>query len=250
MLTESTEAAPKSLPVWLSIPIILLSLGAGGYIIHWYVMTDPISHESKILGDATAQAGFQGGGGRRFNPGMQGVPGGVQVGPGNQPRIRQAAPQRRFVSLDQGSGDVDIRTEKARASATVTNGKATIHYLFYINTSFLPADAHKTLLAALSLHRNQAAMEAMKLDMHQMNKIGALSNSLPMALTPADKEAFGNAVASYVANAGDRSAAEPKLMQLLDDIADRSMDATKQEATDRAAQINSIITPEMWKLNK
>jgi hypothetical protein len=230
MLSETDEQAPASLPIWLSIPIILLCLLCGGWIIHWYVMTDPISHEAKLLGDAPVQTQWR-----------QGRPGGAGF-------ANRGPVQRRTVQLDQANGNMLIRTEKARVTLTVANDKATLRNVAYISYGFLPTDAAATLQKAKTLYPDQKRTEALKLDVHQVGRLRTLSgNYPPMAISPEDRKALVTAADGYIANAKNRGALEITLLQQLDDISDRSINATKQAAVDRAAEINKIITPEMWK---
>jgi hypothetical protein len=226
MSTQTADSSPAPLPVWLSIPIILVCLVGGGWIIHWYVMTDPISHESRILGDAPAQA----------------------AAPQPAPRNRPAARGR---SIQQGgSGFWIATTEKARLVVAVENGKGSVRNIFYLSATFLPDQAHKTLLAARSLYQDQKRTEAMKLTVQQVGRIRSLSNNLQMALSTADKQALATAMTGYVSDAPNRPALEGKVLQLLDEVSDQSMEATKQEAIDHANKINQIITPQMWQLNQ
>ena len=230
MQSEQTQEESKPLPVWLSIPIILLCLGCGGWIIRWYVMTDPISHETTILADAPAQPTYQP---RNFGGGQG----------NNRPR---PALQRRGIQFDQNTGVMDLRTEKIRASVVVSKGTASLRNIFYINVSFLPQDAYKKILQVRNLIPDQKRTEAMKLDVHQVNQLRSLQGNPPMAISADDKTALLAAAQGYVADQQNRAALEPKILQQLDEIGDRSTDATKQAALDRAAQIDAIVTPAMW----
>jgi len=93
---------------------------------------------------------------------------------------------------------------------------------------------------------DQKRTEAMKLDVHQVNQLRSLQGNPPMAISADDKTALLAAAQGYVADQQNRAALEPKILQQLDEIGDRSTDATKQAALDRAAQIDAIVTPAMW----
>src|SRR4051812_49876630 len=45
----AVDTEPRPIPIWASVLVILLCLGGGGWIMHWYVTTDALSHETKIL---------------------------------------------------------------------------------------------------------------------------------------------------------------------------------------------------------
>jgi hypothetical protein len=227
METQTDQPAPNPLPTWLSIPIILICLGGGGWIIHWYVMTDPISHESKILGDPPAQVQWPAGPGGGRNRGL---------------------PPRRI--QDRTGGRYEAFTEQAHADVTVANGKATFHLIAYMNYAFVPDEPKKTIFAARNLIRDATRTAALKLTPNQINKLRGLTWTLTMVVKPEDKELLGKQLAQYVAAAEkDRPAAEIQALKTLDEIAARSTEATRQEAIDHANQINSIITPDMWKQN-
>ena len=230
MEPEATEKSPNPLPAWLSIPIILICLTGGGWIIHWYVMTDPVSHESTILGDPPTQAQFvpaQGGG------------------------ARNRAPVQRRTILDRTQGRYELRTEQARADVSVLKGKTTIHTITYTgNYSFVPDETKKTLFSARTLISDATRTTALKLTPQQINKLRGLSWNVTMVVKPEDRDLIGSQIAEYAAaDEKSRPAIEAKVLKTMDDVADRSTDATKKQAMDHADQINQIITPDMWKQN-
>jgi hypothetical protein len=227
MQTQTTETAPKPLPVWLSIPIILICLGGGGWIIHWYVMTDPISHESKILGDPPAQAAWQGNGGR------------------NRPNLNRRAIQA------EDNGRWELWTDKAHAVLTVAKGKGILHNITYMtNFPFVPEEARKTLTAVRSLVKDTTRITAMKLNVAQVRKLDALAGRPPMMISPADKELLSGLMIKYAtASEKERPPLQSKVLETVDAIADRSVEATKKETLDRVSQIDKIMTPELWSQN-
>jgi hypothetical protein len=231
MTTESTESAPKQMPIWLSIPVILLCLFSGGWIIHWYVMTDPVSHESTILGDPVAQTNWPGAGRIRA------------VGATGNPH--------RYVR-DRGNGLWEVRTDQARAEAVITNGKPVFRTITYMAYPFVPDDVKNTIFAARGLMTDPDRTAALKLTPQQIKQLKQLSApaAITMAVTPADRAELGNAIEAYVsANAPQRTALETKVLQTLDEVANKSTVATRLQAVERAQQINAIITPDMWKQN-
>jgi hypothetical protein len=235
---QPNETSQNSLPTWASIPIILLCLFGGVWIIHWYVMSDPLSHESKILGDAPVQAQWQ-----TAWQGGQGGPGGRgrnNGGPG--------ANQRRYIR-SRNDGNWDIRTEQARVDVSLSNGKLNWHTITYMgNYSFVPDEVKNTIYSARAIVADNARVAALKLAPDQAKRLRGLSSTITMSISDADKAQLGTVVEAYInAKPPERPAQEPKILQLLDQIAQRSIPATKKLAEDRAAQINAMITPEMWK---
>jgi hypothetical protein len=222
-----TESAP--LPIWMSIPLILLCLFAGGWILHWYVMSDPISHDVKLLGDPPAVRQWGGPGGRNFNQPQQ---------------------PRRFVR-DRGNNRWEVRTEQARVEVSVNNGKSNVAVLTYANNfGFVPEDVRTTIIAARAIISDKDRINALKLSQDAVNKLTPLTKQITMNASDADRKEIAALVLAYVQTPeAQRAAQDAKLYQALDEIAQRSQTATRELATQRAAQINTIITPEQWKLN-
>jgi hypothetical protein len=78
----------------------------------------------------------------------------------------------------------------------------------------------------------------------------ALNRKIPLELSEQEKEELCKAFLNYAqASEPDRPALEAKAGEVLDQLAQRATAAARQAAERRAAQVNSIITAEQWKLN-
>lgn len=226
--TSTNQQDSNTLPVWLSIPIILICLAGGGWIIHWYVMTDPLSHEVRILGDAPpAPAQWTGpGGGNNFNP--------------------------RFIT--ERNGRYDARTEEARMAVTLTNGKLKWNIITYLGSyPFVPEDAKNTIFSArwIVSAGNERVVTALKLTPDQVKRLKGLVPQINMEVSPSDRAELAALMEAYIqAPDSQRPAIEPKVLEALDAVAQKSQPATRQMAVERAAQINAIITPEQWQLSR
>jgi hypothetical protein len=231
MISAATEkqSEPTVLPPWLSIPIILLCLGGGGYVIHWYVMTDPLSHEAKILGDAPVQ---------------------MQMPP-QRNRPNGPPPNRRFVQ-ERGEGHWRVHTDQATAEFQLdrARGKMLFRGASYNgNYSFVPPETADTILRTRVLVSNSARVAAMKLTPDQVKKLTALSvPRMAMNLSTAQRDVLCSLMTQYEqASPADRNTLAAKLELTLDQVAQAATAATAQQEADVAAQINAIITPDQWK---
>ncbi len=227
------------LPIWLSIPVILICLAGGGWIIHWYVMTDPIAHESKILGDPGAQPPAASFGG-------QGPNGGPGVRLANRGSF--AGNQRRFIRT-RGPNVWEAHTEQARIDASIQNGQVNWHIISYTgNYAFVDDSVKETIYAARALVNDNARLAATNLPPAQVNKLRGLISIIYMNLSDTDKKDLGAKLVTYVqASDTAKQSLEGPLLQFLDEVAQRSIPATRELANRRAAEINSIVTPAMWK---
>jgi hypothetical protein len=247
---NQTADGPRPLPLWASIPIVLACLAMGGWIISWYVGSRVRADEAHVLGDMpTRPANPSGGGGGGWFAGL-----------------------RRYVRLQRPSGGerggertvYDAGTEQATLTWSVNNNGGgggpgggrrplSLNQVSYGPNeralTFLPEDVRRTVAAArqLATSDNKAA-EALKLTPEQVGKLKQLGGRFSMTLSDADRTLLLADMAAYVAAppAAQEGEAKTKLLADLDAVAERSKPATIKTAADRAAKINSIVTPEQW----
>jgi hypothetical protein len=251
--TPAEAKAPRPLPLYASIPLILACLSAGGWIIHWYVGSRVRADEPHLLGDVPAPAArpapAAAPGGGRGGRGLNGWLGGGNNRPhvtvrrqdGNGTTYEAGTPRAQALCLINGSG-------KGRPSHLLS-----LRYQGGPDNPFktLPTPVQQTLDNARRLSRDDAAVTALKLTAEQRQKIQELSNGPEMVGSEADKAtllADFKAFASAPQDKPDQQkAAQAKLLADLDAVAERSADASRQQAADHAAKINAIVTPEQWK---
>jgi hypothetical protein len=227
-MDSNEEIAPRPLPSWLSIPIILLCLGGGGWIIHWYVMTDSLTDESHLLGDVPAMPAQQQQGGRR----------GGGFG-GNWVR-------------EMPNGRYAIRGSIATAVASLGDGKHNVRLNYNNYQGDFPGNDIKTVDAARLIveSRDKARITAMKLTESQIQQLHGLAQMPEAVITTPQREAILTAFQNYRAAKGDkRQEATDKLRQLVDETATQAMPATKPQIAERAKKIDLIITPDKWKID-
>jgi hypothetical protein len=232
------------MPTWLSIPIILLCLLGGGWMIHWYVVSDPISHEIKVLGEPARPVVQAGGGPNRGPNGGRGA--GVPGGLANVPVPHMI--------LEPRNQHWDLRTQTARVDVSLDKGllataKVNYHSMAYNNPSHLPEDVRNTLLLTRRLTADTDRTEKLKLSKEQVNKLRSLAFSATnIAMSPADREVLGEQITRVIeATDKDRPAMEPGLYASLDEIAKHSLAPSLQMAVEHVKQINQIMTPDLWK---
>jgi hypothetical protein len=144
-----------------------------------------------------------------------------------------------------------MRTEQARVMVSLANGKLNWRTITYTgNYPFVPADVKNTIYSARAIANpnDTARATALKLTPEQVKRLRGLSVVITMNVSDSDKTELSASIEAYInAAQPERNQLEPKLLQLIDQIAQKSIPATRNLAVQRAAQINSIITPEMWK---
>jgi hypothetical protein len=231
--------APRPLPLWASIPIILVCLTAGGWIIHWYVGSHLNADEAHVLGDVPARVPAV------FRPGNN-KPGGGNwnwlVGGGGR-GIRQQQPgngRDAYEAFTEHARATFINNAKGQPGVNLTYGASQQAY------AFVPDDVRKTIYATDRLVKDNKYTEAIKLSQADVGQLRRLSRPA-MTVVPADRSTLLTDFAAYKAAKPDaRAAAQTKLLADLDAVAQRSQEPTRQAMTEAAAKINAIVSTAQW----
>ena len=239
------ESGPRPLPIWASVPIVLVSLAVGGWIIHWYVGTRVRADEPRLLGDPAAVAR-----GTAASPG----PGfaAAAAGGGNRANARRVVTKVR-ADGDRTSYEAHTGTAQLRWVSFAGGKPPQVTSVTYFGgdralAGFVPDPVLRTIRGAAQM-TDGAAAKATGLTAEQARKLQPLAGTGTMRVSDADRATLSAAVTAYLAAAAaNREAtARAALLSTLDAIAARSRTATRDEYADRAAKINAIVTPEQWK---
>ncbi len=234
-MDSNEEIAPRPLPSWLSIPIILLCLGGGGWIIHWYVMTDSLAEQSKVRTDA-------------------GAPAANNQRPSFRRQGGMADPNSNFgtgTMRTTRDGGYIIRGNRASATAYPNDGR--LRLVYNSNGSEFAGDDWKTLEAAQLLLRGHDSdkLKRMKVTSVQLAQVQAQVGQIEMAATPQQRTQILDAFKTWqaAADTAGKQAAYGRIRQLIDQTAAEDVPATRVQIAQRAQKVNTIITPEQWKID-
>jgi len=230
---EAIPAPPKPLPIWASILIIIISLSGGIWIVKWYVKSNPLANETKLLGEASAAPN---------NP-TPAKPR-VRANP-NQPVVA-ADPPAYVRATDNNNFTAHIPEAAVVFTQSAAGQPATIKTLNYLNYDFVPQEHRTKLLSARRIARDEAVQKSLKVTPEQVAKLRPLLGQIGMIASQADQDQLKAALNEYLA-AGDKNAAQAKVIATLTNLANNSKEATKTTVADRAAKISAIITDEQWK---
>ncbi len=232
-MSAGSDPAPRPLPLWASIPIILACLAAGGTIIRWYVGTHLKADEPHLLGDLparTAPVARGGGNGRNWAGWLGGGSRGIRPTNGNREGF-------------------DAFTEHARATYIIGAKNGPTLSLTYgpdSAYSFVPDDVRKTVYAAQRLTRDKKYSDAIKLTSAQVAQLQQDARTF-MQVAAADRKTLLADFASYrVAKPTERGPIQTKLLADLDGVAERGKEPTRAAFADAATKINAIVTPAQW----
>jgi hypothetical protein len=224
------DESPRPIPVWASLLVILLCLGGGGWIMHWYVMTDALSHESKLLDPATAPPDAT-----RVRPTAAARNAMAPAQPVNQPAVRKQDENLFWVHAPEAAMLVDTHTKPP-----------VIKVINYTSYEFVPQETRTLIISARRIARDDAVAKNLGLNDEQVNKMRTLTGQIGMVTDPADMESLKTLWTTYDA-AASKPAAEAAMVQGLTAIARKSVDPTKQAAADRGAKIKAVLTDDQWK---
>lgn len=220
-----TTARPKSLdddtvtpmPVWLSIVVIVLSLSAGGWIVHWYVGSDMLNRETSIVSNTVPSKPLR-------------------------PQFNGPAVQQR------GRGGWMIRSANARMVIAQRGKKPPrVQFLGYNNYGFVPAEQRTAIFTARRILRDGAVAKHLGMKPDQMKKLRSLEGTISMAATREDDERLLKLWADYQ-SAKNKTKPLAALEAAMTQIARKDLPATKALAAKHAADIHAALTPAQWHL--
>lgn len=226
------ESDPRPIPIWASLLVIALCLGGGVWIMRWYINSDQLSQESRILDPRAAQAATP------FTA---------------RPQARAAAAPMAMANtaaLAVRKQDETSWWVYAPEAAMLVDTKATpptIKVINYTNYEFVPQEHRNLIVSARRIARDDAVAKALTLTPEQATKMRALTQQIGMVTEPADQENLKALWAQYQTGGAKAGPAETKLTQSLSELARKSVDRTRQAAADRATKIKGVLTEEQWK---
>ena len=221
------QTQPKPLSPWIAVPLILLCLGGGGWMAHWYISTDQLTHESTVLGSAPNTPT------PRFN----------------RPAPPEAAPPIQRQDPNGNIWWVHSREASAMIESAGKGQPINIRAVNYNSREFVPQEQYNTLLAGRRIARDTTVAKNLNLTDDQVQKLRRLTGSIGMATQQADIDLLTSLWAQYQSadQPADKLAAQSKLVDALSEIARKSVDATKAVVADRAAKIKAVLTDDQWK---
>ena len=214
----------KPLPIWASLLVILLCLFGGGWMVHWYVTTDSLSHESTIL-DGNPRSSAAAREIRRRLPTVV-----------EQPAVRQQ---------DQNTWWVHA-PEAAMLISQPSGSPPTINAINYVSYDFVPQDNKNKIIYARRIVADSAVSATIHVTPDQLAQLRKLTSQIRMVTEPDDREALKALWIEYQSST-DKPAVSTKLVQALSALAHKSLDRTRQAAADRAAKIKAVLSDDQWK---
>lgn len=192
------------------IPVILLCLGGGGWMVHWYVATGDLSRETSVLDSSV---------------------------PGTAPVIEKKDANLYWLHVREA----DAQFVRAGADKPFTVGA-----INYISYQFVPESDVTLIRTARRLRDDTAMRKTMNLTPDQLKQLAKLTGRISMVTTAADDSRLLGLWNEYMSGS-NQAATQAKLVHALGDIAEKSMPATAKAAADRAAAIRAVLTDTQWK---
>ena len=231
MTTQSQTfdpGAPRDLPTWLSVAVIIASLLGGGGLVWWY-FSKPPQVVAVPLADGPRQMPVRrvGGGGNAQPP--RNVEWTMDVRPGNNNSFQARA------------GDVQmwVRPRDGQPEPTIT---------IYYRNQLVPRD-QLNLLRATMLVNNEDQVKRLSLTPEQVEALRKVRNVRGMRMSPEDETAARAAWAAYdkAPSPEKKNEAKAALLGLLDSLGKKNLDATKTALTESVTAVRGILTPDQQK---
>jgi hypothetical protein len=214
-MTETQES--RQLPAWLNILIIIVCIGAGGAFVWWYIRT-PVPRGTVVLGDAPA---------------------------------RQAAIARPQSGITQIVNTPEVSAWRARGGNVVMEirqpktGDATYEFR-YMRASFLTPEQLDLRTIFLRVVSDPSVAKYIEATPEQMAKLEPLPRMVLVQMDDADRNRLLELWKSYNTTT-DKSAAEKPLTSALEEIGNKSLDASKQAAAQQCDLVKQTLTADQIK---
>jgi hypothetical protein len=207
---------PRTMPVWMSVPIILMCVAGGVYFTIWYLHQSP-SRSLEVLGDL----------------------------PGVGPPARRRAPVNAITRETTGGVTIwRVRADNALMDVRQTKDRPPVQHLRYQNLNFVPGEQVALRLAYIRITTDKAVAQYLSVSDEQLAKLKAVAIQWPMQASKADREKLGTLFQQYQAKG---ASAERPLIAELAAVGQRSVKPTRDFIDHQCQQIRGILTPEQIK---
>ncbi|HLL90298.1 MAG TPA: hypothetical protein VK324_13445 [Tepidisphaeraceae bacterium] len=220
--------APRDMPAWLAVAVVLLCVGGGAYLLYWYFNAPPRSIAIPMTEPAQPRA-FDGrrGGNRTVAP---------VVDDNWTDDIRAL-----------GAGNWNVRAGDAGlwVGKRQVSGAATLNLRPYYRNPLLTGADAKLASVPTQAQRRPEALANLALTPEQVQKLSAIRPVRGMKVDPADDAKLKELWAAY--DAAD-DAAKPghkaAVLAALKEVGTKSLEPTKQALTEQVAAVKAVLTPE------
>jgi hypothetical protein len=224
------QSQPKPLSPLIAVPLIIICLAGGGWMAHWYISTDSLSHESTVLGSATSTTPAP------------------RAARNATPPVENVIPIQRQ-DANSNTWWVHSRDAAAMIDSAGKGQPITVKAVNYNSYQFVPQDQRNMIFAARRIGRDETVAKNLNLTPDQITKLRGLTGTIGMETQQADTDQLKSLWADYqnADQPADKIAVQTKLVDALGEIARKSVDATKNAVADRAAKIKAVLTDDQWK---
>ena len=217
MIETSTQ---RPLPIWLSLVIIVLSLGIGGGLLYW-LLADARPAGEVVLAPPAESAAV------------------------NRAARRPPAPRAQSTDIVLNSKDNwSVFSGRGRMNIVVRENKP--YYTFLYQTSdFATPEQYQLNMLARKVVTDKPTQEKLAVTPEQIQKLRPHTAPLGMKLSDADRAKLIELWTAHQQAAETAKAdAKAKLLAALKDVADRSLPATRKAVEERSNAVKSVLTPE------
>lgn len=234
--TAPPSVPSRSLPVWLSVLVILMCLGAGAWFVIWYFQAPPPIRQ--VVGEVPD------GGAARTGPREDARVRRRGQAPANQPvgDVRQLPARGGKERWLVRSGWAHLRVEQEK------DGKPSFYFMYVAPTVMAEQSQRDLWLMFYRVRADQRTADHLKMTEEQKKQLREISTTLDMAVSPEDRQRIVEAWTKRQGASGESQAqADAVLTTLLRDVSQNSLEATRRELAQRLQKVRSIFTDEQIK---
>ncbi|HSI36017.1 MAG: hypothetical protein ACAI43_01785 [Phycisphaerae bacterium] len=239
----------RDIPIWLTIPIVLLCLGGGAYLVYGMFTANDKPGKQELSAEEAKARGVQSGAVRGVRPGTGGAGGSRWTG-GTSGGTRGPAPAKDGIVENQrrGGGMSNYTVTAGTALLQIADGRpAQITQMSY--PSFLTQDQAMYLFDRRKAIDDAAARTRANVTAEQVQKLNDMPAPETMKATADEKKDLLAKFDLWKNAAKDKKAdAEKALVAAFDKVAKGRFEETKAYALARIDMVKTILTPEQIQL--
>ncbi len=218
-MIETTEQ--RGLPIWLSLIVIVFSLGAGGGLLYWLLADARPSGEVVLAPPEFSNRGAA----RRFN----------------------APPPPADDVIVNGKDSWTVNSGRGSMRVTTRDNKPVYRFAYQQSNFATPEQYQLNMLARQVVYDDQLAKK-ISATPEQIEKLRPHTSAIGIKLSDADKQTLINLWSDYQNASGNaKNDAKAKLLTGLKDISEKSLPATRAAVEERAKVVKTVLSEEQIK---
>ncbi len=219
-----TEEEQEGLPIWLSLLVIVLAIGAGGGLLYW-LLTAPRADSEVVIA-----------------PPAETRPQPFGMRPNRRPGMAISVAANDITAV--GKDNWAVNSGKGQLRVFVRDNNS-LYRFAYLTPDYATPEQFRLNMLARQVVRDEAVAQKIGATPEQIEKLKPHVMPIGMMLSQADREQIIGLWTQWQSAAdAAKTDAKDKLLAALKDVADRALPATQAAIAERTAAVKAILSAE------